>query len=235
MSVDKKSLIDNYYEGHADLFAPIYPLTDSFAPFNTPLEEMPQAVQDLFIYNPDKAKELLTAAGYPDGFDTKVTCTSQEADFLAIIVEDWKKVGVNLEIQQLETGVYNSVMRGRTFEQMIYKESVSRGFPYKMNETHIESTDDVAFFDSEITRNAYKEIQQYVGKDDEAWMKIVHDVYPYIIEQAVGVWLPVPHVYRVWQPWIKGYQGEYNVGYDNQQVYLQYIWIDQATKKSLGK
>jgi peptide/nickel transport system substrate-binding protein len=235
MAVDKQALIDSYYEGHADLFAPIYPFTDSFAPLNTPLEEMPQAVQELFKYNPDKAKELLKEAGYPNGFDTKVTCVANDADFLAIIVEDWKKIGVNLEIQQLETGVYNSVMRGRTFEQMLYKESVSRGFAYKMSETHIENGDDVAFFDSEITRKAYNEVQQYVGKDDKAWMKIVHDVYPYIVEQAIGVWLPVPHVFRVWQPWIKGFHGEYNVGYDNQQVFMQYVWIDQATKKSLGK
>jgi len=125
-------------------------------------------------------------------------------------------------------------MRGRSFEQMLYKESVSRGFPYKMSEVRIENTDDVAYFTSERTIKAYNDVQPYVGKDDDAWIKIIHDVYPYIIEQAPGVWLPVPHVYRVWQPWIKGFQGEFNVGYDNQQVFMQYIWIDQAQKKSLG-
>ncbi len=234
MAVNKQSLVDDYYQGHADLFAPIYPLTDSFAPFNTPLEEMPQGVQDLFTYNPEKAKQLLAEAGYPDGFNTKVACNAQDADFLSVIVEDWKKINVNLEIQAMETGVFNSVMRGRAHEQMLYKESVSRGFPYKMNETRIQNTDDVAYFDHERTRKAYNDIQPYVGKDDDAWISIIREIYPFIIEQAPGVWLPVAHVYRTWQPWIQGFDGEYNVGYDNQHVYMQYIWIDQAKKKSLG-
>ncbi len=234
MGVNKQALVDEYYQGHADLFAPIYPFTDSFAPFNTPLEEMPQSVQDLFIYNPEKAKQLLAEAGYPNGFNTKVACNAQDADFLSVIVEDWKKINVNLEIQPMETGVFNSVMRGRSHEQMLYKESVSRGFPYKMSEVRIENTDDVAYFDHERTRKAYNDIQPYVGKDDDAWISIIHDIYPFIIEQAPGVWLPVPHVYRVWQPWIQGFDGEFNVGYDNQHVYMQYIWVDQAKKKALG-
>ena len=234
MGVNKQALVDDYYQGHADLFAPIYPQNDSFAPFNTPLEEMPQGVQDLFTYDPEKAKQLLAEAGYPDGFDTKVACNAADADFLSVIVEDWKKINVNLEIQAMETGVFNSVMRGRSFEQMLYKESVSRGFPYKMNETRIQNTDDVAYFDNERTRKAYSDVQPYVGKNDDAWISIIRDIYPFIIEQAPGVWLPVPHVYRMWQPWILGYNGEYNVGYDNQHVYMQYIWIDQAKKKSLG-
>lgn len=234
MAVNKQAIVDSYYKGNATLFSPIYPNTASFADFNTPFDQMPQEVKDLFIYNPTKAKQLLADAGYPNGFSTSIACNSNDADFLSIVVADWQKVGVTLQLQPMEAGVFNSVMRGRGFEQMIYKESVSRGFPYKMNEVRTENLDDVSFFESDRTRAVYNEVSKYVGKDDAKWAKMIRDIYPFIIAQAPGVWLPNPDGYRVWQPWVKGYHGEFNVGYDNQYVYMQYVWVDQALKKSLG-
>jgi peptide/nickel transport system substrate-binding protein len=232
MAVNKQSIVDSYYKGHADLCSPIYPNSVSYASLTTPLDQMPQEVKDLFTYNTDKAKELLTAAGYPNGFTTKVACTSNDADFVSLIVSDWAKVGVTLQIQQLETGVFNSVMRGRTFDEMLYKESTSRGFPYKMNEVLKENLDDVAFYENEKTREVYNQVQLYVAKDDAKWQKMLHDVYPFIIAQAPGVWLPSPSAYKVWQPWFKGWHGESNVGYDNSYRHLNYVWIDSSLKKS---
>ena len=34
--------------------------------------EMPASVKELYSYNPDKAKELLKEAGYPNGFKTSL-------------------------------------------------------------------------------------------------------------------------------------------------------------------
>ncbi len=234
MAVNKQAIVDDYYKGHADLCSPIFPNNKAYEAFTTPFEQMPQGVKDLFIYNPERAKQLLADAGYPNGFKTKVACNQVDADFLATIVQDWQKVGVTLEIQQMEAGVFNSVMRGRTFEQMIYKESTSRGFPYKMNEVLIENLDDVAFYENEKTRAAYNAIQPFVGKNDAAWAKILHDIYPFIIEQAPGVWLPSPYLYKIWQPWVRNYHGESNVGYDNTYYYMQFAWIDQTLKASMG-
>ena len=233
MAVDKQAIVDHYYKGHADLCSPIYPNNTSYTPFTTPFDQMPQEVKDLFTYDTAKAKQLLTDAGYPDGFTTKVACTSTDADFVSLIVADWAKVGVTLQIQQMEAGVFNSVMRGRTFDEMIYKESTSRGFPYKMNEVLQENLDDVAFYENEKTRDVYTQIQLYVGKDDAKWEKLLHDVYPFIIAQSPGIWLPSPYAYKVWQPWLKGFHGESNVGYDNPYLYLRYIWIDEELKKSM--
>jgi peptide/nickel transport system substrate-binding protein len=68
--------------------------------------------------------------------------------------------------------------------------------------------------------------------DDAKWQKMLHDVYPFIIAQAPGVWLPSPSAYKVWQPWFKGWHGESNVGYDNSYRHLNYVWIDSSLKKS---
>lgn len=234
MAINKQDIVDHYYQGHADLFSPIYPNNSTYASLTTPLAEMPQEVQDLFTYNPEKAKQLLAEAGYPDGFTTNVVCTENDADFVSLIAADWEQVGVTLQIKQLETGVYNSVARGRTYEQMVFKESTSRGFPYDMNEVMINNSDDVAFFESETTNEAYRQIQLYLGRDDAKWQKILHDVYPFIIAQSPGIWLPSPNAYKMFQPWLKGWHGESNVGFDNPYGYIRYPWIDSSLKSSMG-
>jgi peptide/nickel transport system substrate-binding protein len=195
---------------------------------------MPQEVQDLFKYDTAKAKQLLSDAGYPDGFSTSIVCTETDADFVSLIAADWAKINVNVQIKQLETGVYNSVARGRTYDAMLFKETTSRGFPYDMNEVMISNSDDAAFFESKTTNDAYDQIQLYLGRDDAKWQKILHDVYPYIIAQTPGIWLPSPSAYKLYQPWLKGWHGESNVGFDNPYGFIRYPWIDSSLKASLG-
>ena len=62
---------------------------------------MSESVQELYSYNPEKAKQLLTEAGFPDGFKTKVTVPSapvERAEEVAIIKNMWADIGVDLEI-----------------------------------------------------------------------------------------------------------------------------------------
>ena len=65
-----------------------------------------------FDYDPEKAKELMKEAGYPNGFKTKVYVASsaQEAILEAqIMQQQLKKVGIDLEIVTLEWGIYLDV------------------------------------------------------------------------------------------------------------------------------
>ena len=55
-----------FYGGHAELMA--YPQHPDFGDYFQPLSEMPEEIQELFTYNPEKAKALLAEAGVPEGF-----------------------------------------------------------------------------------------------------------------------------------------------------------------------
>ncbi len=37
----------------------------------------------------------------------------------------------------------------------------------------------------------------------------------------------------LWQPWVKHYSGEYQVGYYDSYMYVPYIWIDQDLKEEM--
>ena len=65
MAVNKQEIVKPYYGGNAELFA--YPMHTDYVGYYEPLDQMPIAAQELFVYNPDKAKALLAEAGYPNG------------------------------------------------------------------------------------------------------------------------------------------------------------------------
>ena len=66
MTITICPVVEHYYRGNAELFA--FPQKPEFVGYYEPLENMPSSVQELFSYDPEKAKELLAEAGYPDGF-----------------------------------------------------------------------------------------------------------------------------------------------------------------------
>jgi peptide/nickel transport system substrate-binding protein len=239
MAVDKQSILKEYYGGHGALLGYPWPPTSTYSEIYTPMDQQSQAVKDLFIYDPERAKQLLTDAGYPDGFTTYVICdsTTTQSDLLEILREQLLKVKVDMRIQPKEGGVYLSIMRGRTHEEMIMKNAVDFSFPFRMLMLRKESTDNPAFFESDFTRQAYNEISALVGVDDAAVNKRLKEVGKFSLEQAWGIWMPAPEVYDFWQPWVANYHGEIDVGYYSSTADRIFDWVcvDQSLKQSIGR
>jgi peptide/nickel transport system substrate-binding protein len=54
------------------------------------------AIDEEFAYDPEKAKQLLADAGYPNGFDIDMTVGGQPDDIQVAVQNQWKQIGVNL-------------------------------------------------------------------------------------------------------------------------------------------
>ena len=61
-----------------------------------------------YSYNVEKAKELLAAAGYPDGFSTTLWCSDSQVmrDSAVVIQEQLRQVGIEAEVKTMENGQY---------------------------------------------------------------------------------------------------------------------------------
>jgi len=232
LGLDNQTIIDEYYEGNAVLINyPLMPMPE-FEGMYTPLEELPEAVQELYGYHPEKAKQLLAEAGYPDGFTTEIICTAGSVDLLSIVKYDWEKIGVTLNLEVREGAVYSSIGFRRTHKEMYMGQGFG-GTPSSWTEVSPDGTGNRSKVDDPRVNQAIEDWLKY-GADWDKLRQIAKEIYPYILEQAWAVPLPPAYGYVAWWPWLKDYAGETSIGYYNWYDYVKYVWLDQELKKEMG-
>ena len=233
MAINRQELIDELYYGYADMLS--YPVCNAkvFKDIYRPLEEYPESVQMLFEYNPERARELLNEAGYPDGFKTVVQTGAGGVDFLTLLQAYFKDINVDMEIEIVEAGAMMGLSMGRTFKEMIMAITKS-SVPYFFLTDRKEQMDCKCMVDIPGAVEAYEAISHAMGRDDEEVIRILRDIAPSLLESAWGVWLPVPYIWDMWWPWLQNYYGVQDLGYCNQFAHRTYMWVDTALKKSMG-
>ena len=236
MAIDYDTIIEEFYYGEAQLPSfPIVPEPELMDAYLT-LDEAPETVKELFSYNPEKAKQLLSAAGYPNGFKTSIICTNPMVDYLSIIKDMWTQIDVDLEIITEEIGAYNGRWASRNYDEMFYTLWPSSGTYVRMLAlTGTGVGQNLSFInDSKVTETKAKMLEAFAAGDQAEVDSLFKNLMPYVLEQAWCIQSPIPYTYAVWWPWIKGYSGEYSPGICNEFRWAKYVWIDQELKRSMG-
>ncbi|MBI4283157.1 MAG: ABC transporter substrate-binding protein [Chloroflexi bacterium] len=231
MAFNHEEILESFYKGDGEIFYyPVLPIAE-FAYMWEPLEKMPQSVQELYKYNPDKAKKLLDEAGYPgpNRFTTSITLWSDDqVDMASLIAAYWAKVGVTLKIDLKENAVYTSMGRAKTHPNG-YMASVHEAEPVRFIRSQKGHASNYAMIDKDYVLEAVKAIGvNYFDK--EARGKIVKEVTVKMQEDALLQVVPQPYTYVFWQPWLKGYNGELYALYYVDLRFADYVWIDQSLK-----
>jgi len=234
MAVNKEEIVKAYYNGNAELFA--YPMHPDYIGYFQPLKEMPASVQELFKYDPAKAKKLLAEAGHPKGFTFKVqvcSCSPDHMDLLPLIAAYLEQVGVKMEIQPMEYGAFLSAMTSR---------SMTVG--YMMNNGHTNPTTTIrkSFTTGQQWNPSGWSDPKYDAKMDEVYrtkdeatrIKMLREMTVEILDLAPYIWLPTPYVYTAWWPWVKNYAGELRAGSVRPGPIYARMWVDQEMKKKMG-
>jgi peptide/nickel transport system substrate-binding protein len=234
MAVDLEGMAEVLYGGNAELLA--YPVNSTFKRAYVPLEELPANVQELYTYNPEKAKALMAEAGYPEGFKTSVVCSNDATtvDAMSTIQAFWSEINVDLTIDLKEFAVYNGISFGKTAKEMIYATCWGI-FPSYLNMGNFtgvglanQSRINNPAGANPVIQDIYEREQAIVLTDPAGADKIIHDdLIPYVLEQCFYIPGPQPYQYQFWWPWVKNYYGASN------PLFFQYFWIDQALKKSM--
>jgi peptide/nickel transport system substrate-binding protein len=235
LAVDRKAILNNVYQGDGILMGwPWYPIKEHTDVY-VPLEKLPADAQEMFSYNPDKAKQLLAEAGYKSGFKTQVLAMASQVDMLSILKDYLSKVNIDLTINVVPDGVYNPMLRAKTFPEMIFAGSKMYFLPWMMHEVRQESFDDVTNFEAPETRAAYNELMLVFGKDDAKSWQILKNITPFMIaNDPVGIYMPMSYTYDLWWPWLQNWFDATALGYWEPNTNYKYSWIDQDLKKSMG-
>lgn len=236
-ATDFNMIKDQYYGGKAEIL--VWPVinTREYSTAYVSLEKLPANVSDLYKYNPEKAKQLLSAAGYPTGFKTTVIAynTPTQVDYLSLIKDQWAKVGVELTIDARDYAVWMSRVRVRNYDEMLYAYSSGIGTFFKMINFRGASQYNASYVGTDPkVEEVWTAMQPFVGVDEAKLNELNAGLMPYVLEQAWFHTKPNPYAYVAWWPWVKGWHGELQVGYYNYPSYLKYRWSDVKLKAEMG-
>lgn len=181
-AVDKQAIIDVICEGYAQQVNTIYP------------PAMPSYDEsiDLYPYDIERAKQLLTEAGYPDGFTIEIATSGDERNRIAQLLQsDFSKIGVNLEITLLEWGAYLDYIGGTNHQMYIV--GWSSGMEPDGSTTplfHSESvgpTGNRSWYQNEELDALIDEGKSTMNMDDR--LDIYKEIQRIVMEDAV--WIPL--------------------------------------------
>lgn len=97
-ATDRQGLVDAILWGRATIAHS--PLAPQYFGYDPTVEG--------YSFDPEKAKELLAAAGYPDGFTMSITVQESEAKYAEVLQGMWREVGVNVIVDQLENALWSA-------------------------------------------------------------------------------------------------------------------------------
>ncbi|MBA2132735.1 ABC transporter substrate-binding protein [Capillibacterium thermochitinicola] len=165
-------------------------------------------LEDLYPPDPEKARQLLAEAGYPNGFRAKLTVPSNypfHVDTAQIIVEQLKKVGIEVEIELVEWAVWlQRVYQGRDYEMTII------GLAGKLDPLPIliRYTSDYAnnFFNYANAEFDRLYQQAAAESDEEKRATLYKKAQRILAEDAAAVFLMDPHYTVALRKELAGYQ-----------------------------
>lgn len=231
MAIDTDMIANQYYKGMGDPTP--RGIADPFlgADWSDPYSSWPQSLQDEYKYNIDEARNLMTEAGYPNGFDTEIYASTQDDIDLAQIMQSMlQHISVNATIKAEDPVTAGTITRGNKYTQTVLgaggglgsgpSDAITNYWSGKFERTG--GVEDPVYDDY---------VNKFFAATTEAdCQKIFKEASRYAIEQHYTLQLGTVKTPQVYQPWVKGWHGE-NFWSWSQWAYYQRMWIDQSLKE----
>ena len=239
MAIDFQNIEDSLYKGTGNIQDWPYDQVKAYSRLYLDLDapDCPPEVKELYSYNPEKAKQLLTDAGYPNGFKTKAVINSgfpDEADYYSIVKDYFAAVGIELTLEPIENGQHVAMRNNRQQTAMITSATGPPSIWPMLIVLTGEAWQNASLLDDPKINEAAAAIGKQAILDPDGAMDATRELMKYVLAQAYAIPAPsYPRSIFYW-PWLQNYSGERSMGYFWVNSWPQYIWLDQNLKKSMG-
>ncbi|MBA7692042.1 hypothetical protein ES703_100600 [subsurface metagenome] len=199
-------------------------------------EELEPSIQELYSYDPAKAKQMIIDAGYPDGFKVTALCRDDPifSDIEVMCKAYWEEIGVEMDIEVLEKVARKARLKARdTWE--VTAEWANCNTPQEAThkwgplEAPPQSTWNTANYRDPYVWEQWLKANA-IADTDEAnaiWVPLI----PIVVNDAAYMSPGADSLASYWWPWVKNYYGE---AYFYSIYSMTSAWIDQDLKAEMG-
>ena len=233
MALDLETIANTYFKGYADPTP--HGIISNNVELGTPFDEWPEEVKQYYRYDPERAKQLLAEAGYPDGFKTNLDYIERyDANYAELAIGYWAEIGVDVELSVKGAPEIMAIRQGHTSDGMMSGENAlsyadaenlrggyhsgTPGNVHNLNDPHMDALIEGALAATTL----------------EDRNRLTKEANLYAIGQKWSVVGPVSPQFNVAQPWVKGYNGEFALGWGHASTVMTRVWIDQDLKQKMG-
>jgi peptide/nickel transport system substrate-binding protein len=204
-------------------------------PAYIPEDKLPADIKELYDYNPEKAKQLLAEAGYPNGItiDLYADSTAVNQDNAALAKDLWAKAGItaNIVVHDPITHTnftYNKNYHGTILQSNEIANPINSLYRFGHSEGYVNHS---AWNSPEYDAI----VEQLATELDPAKQLPLMEKAQLLMLRAIPVVPLHPLVEgHFWWPWLKNYDGEVTVTDGSPHSLVQWIWIDANLKKTMG-
>jgi len=232
MAIDRGNIRDVVFEGGGINNWPINPQLPSF----TPMDELPASTRELFDYNPDKARQMIIDAGYPEGIKGLEIATgnreSSYVDMATMVAAYWASIGVEATVKPMETTAIAAYVLAAE------NDAITNNFT---NANPVE-TFSAAFLPEGLRNTAHYDNPYFTERLQEAGQTvdtvereaILKELAVIALDDVPYIPIMVPAWNVTWWPWVKNYYGEWEASSYGFGPAMAYAWVDQDLKKEMG-
>ena len=183
---------------------------------------------------PERAKQLLAEAGYPNGFKSTLNSFSGEphGSLSEIVVAYWKNIGIDVSIELHESTTFEAMLAEKTHAPIVINAKGGHIDPFHiLSLVYIENDQ---FTNSSLFREhpEYAEFKKqfdraYTSTDMDEALMLMKDLSQKVLGTVAYTQLPTPYTYHAAQPWVENYYGSQLSFFTPAAAHL---WINSAAK-----
>jgi len=216
LAIDREEIINMVAFGEGTVTGPMNPTVQPWALSPENFEE--------YEYNPEKAKSILAEVGYPNGFEFNIVVASRYSfDKIAQVIQSQlSKIGVKVNIELVEWGIFISKWRESDFDSFVSLNSGSIDPDVQFFRTfHSNGSTNVFLYNNNIVDKLLEE-----GREEPKVVeriKIYNQLQNILAKEAPILFLYSPNVLYASQSYVEGFKPLAN----ESLIFLRETWIEE--------